>query len=215
MLLTWPQMLMPKPLFPLIGALLLALTGCSDTPAPAAKKEPEKPPEPITGQSALFRMYQVARTWAPDAQPLKMNSMILGEVPNVPRGRAAAWEATFTSSARSQSRSYTYSIIEGQGNLHKGVFPGQEESWSGPHGITTPFLMAAVQIDTDKAYETALQQAADYDKKNPGKPITLLLEKNNKFANPVWRVIWGESVGTAGFSVFVDASTGDYKEKMH
>ena len=52
------------------------------------------------------------------------------------------------------------------------------------------------------------------DKKFPGKPITILLEKNNKFPNPVWRIIWGESLGTSNFSIFVDASIGDFKEKM-
>jgi len=158
-------------------------------------------------------MYQVARSWAADAQVLKMNSMLVAEVPDVPRGKAAAWEATFTSASKSQSRPYTFSIVEAQPNLHKGVFAGPEEGWSGTGA--TPFLIMAVKVDTDKAYETALKQAGDYDKKNPRMPITLLLEKDPKFLNPVWRVVWGESVGTSAFSVFVDAFTGDFREKMH
>jgi len=207
---------MRKLFFLLSGALVLLLTSCSETPT-VAKKEPEKPPEPVSGQSALFKMFQVARgSWAADVQPLKLNSIALSDVPDVPRGKAAAWQATFTSSSRSQARSYTYSIIEAQGNLHKGVFGLLEEGWSGPHGETSPFLMAAVKIDTDAAYQTALGQGgADYDKKNPGKPVTFLLEKIAKFPDPVWRVIWGESVGTSNFSVYVDASTGEYKEKLH
>jgi hypothetical protein len=205
---------MKKLLFPLSCTLLL-LTSCSESPtAPAAKKEPEKPPEPIAGQSALYKMYQVARSWAPDAQVLKMNSIVLSEVPTVPRGKAAGWEATFTSAARSQARSYTYCIVESQGNLHKGVFAGLEEGWSGPRGVTAPFPIMAVKIETDAAYETALKQGADYDKKNPGKPISWLLEKQNKYPDPVWRVIWGESAGTSNFSVLLDASTGEYKEKL-
>ena len=194
--------------------MVLLLTSCSETPT-VAKKEPEKPPEPVTGQSALYKMFQVARSWGSDAQVLKMNSIELSDVPNVPRGKAAAWEATFTSASRSQARSYTYSIIEAQGNLHKGVFAGLEEGWTGPRGINTSFLMAAVKVDTDAAYQTALAQAGDYDKKNPGKPVTFLLERINRFPNPVWRVVWGESVGTSNFSVYVDASTGEYKEKLH
>jgi hypothetical protein len=204
-----------KTLFPLSCALLL-LTSCSESPTgPAAKKEPEKPPEAIAGQSALYKMYQVARNWAGDAQVLKMNTIALSEVPDVPRGKAAAWQATFTSASRNQARSYTYSIVESQGNLHKGVFAGLEEGWSGPHGVTAPFPIMAVKIETDTAYQTALKQGEDYDKKNPGKPISFLLEKENKFPDPVWRVIWGESVGTSNFSVIIDASTGDYKEKLH
>jgi hypothetical protein len=138
-------------------------------------------------------------------------------VPNVPNGTAAAWQATFTSAARSQARSYTYSIVESQGNLHKGVFAGLEEGWGGARsGGIAPFPMMAVKIDTDAAYKTALANGgADYDKKSPGRPITFVLEKVQKFPDPVWRVIWGESIGTSNFSVYVDASTGDFKEKLH
>jgi hypothetical protein len=204
---------MRKVSFLLSSALVLLLTSCSET-APVAKKAPEKP-EPITGQSALFKMFQVARSWASDVQVLKLNTIALSDVPDVPRGKAAAWQASFTSASRSQLRSYTYSIIEAPGNLHKGVFAGQEEGWSGPRGTSEPFLMAAVKVDTDAAYQTAHGQSGDYDKKNPGMPITFLLEKIAKFPDPVWRVVWGESVGTSSFSVYVDASTGEYKEKLH
>ena len=207
---------MRKLTLPISCALFLVLLACSETPQTAAKKEPEKPAEPVTGQSALYRMYQGARSWASDAQVLKLTSSLLGEVPDVPRGKAAAWEATFTSSTRGQVRSYTYSIIEVPPLLHKGVFAGLEGGWSGPRGNTTPFLIAAVKIDTETAYQTAMKNGgAEYDKKNPGKPITIMLEKNTKYPDPVWRIIWGESLGTSNFSVFVDASTGDFKEKMH
>jgi hypothetical protein len=197
------------------SAALLLLTGCSESTTTVAKKEAEKPLEPVTGQSALFKMFQAARSWGGrEPEVLKLDSLLLSEVPDVPRGKAAAWRASFVSRERSQSRSWTYSIIEGEGNLHKGLFAGLEEGWSGPRGVTTPFRMAAVRIDTDAAYKTALAEAGDYDKKNPGKPITFLLEKVNKHANPVWRVIWGESVGTSNFSIYVDASTGEFKEKL-
>jgi hypothetical protein len=207
---------MRKLLLPICGAVCLLLTSCSDTTATTEKKkEPEKL-EPATGQSALYKMYQMARSWAPDCQVLKMNSIMLSEVPTVPPGTAAAWQATFTSAARSQARSYTYSIVESQGNLHKGVFAGLEEGYTGSHGGNTPFLMLAVKIDTPDAYKTALANGGtEYDKKNPGKPISILLEKVTKHPDPVWRIIWGESPATSNFSVYVDASTGEFKEKLH
>jgi hypothetical protein len=59
-----------------------------------------------------------------------------------------------------------------------------------------------------------LTKGAEYDKKNPGKTITFVLEKTSRFTDPAWRVIWGESVGTSNFSIFVDASTGKYLETM-
>jgi hypothetical protein len=142
--------------------------------------------------------------------------MALTEAPDVPKGTAAAWTATFTSANRAQARTYTYAIVESQGNLHKGTFPGPEEGWSGPRGTSTPFPMIAVKVDTDAAYKTALEKGgADYDKKTPGKPISFVLEKVQKYPDPVWRVIWGESPSTSNFSVYVDASTGEFKEKLH
>ncbi|HTQ56460.1 MAG TPA: hypothetical protein VMI94_18450 [Bryobacteraceae bacterium] len=194
------------------STLLLLLMGCSsETPAPQKKAE-EKPPEPVTGRQALQNMYIAARGWAADIQPLKLTSILLPEVKAVP-GKAAAWEAIFVSASQGKARSYTYSVVESEGNLHKGVFAGSDQSWSGS-APTKPFPMAAIHHDSDEAYETALKKGAEYDKKNPGKPIMFLLEANSKFPDVSWRVIWGESVGTSNFSVYVDASTGQYLETM-
>ncbi len=195
-------------------ACFLVLAGCSsDVPRQAAKKAEEKPAEPVSGLHALYQMYTAARGWSADIQPVRMNSIILPEVKAEP-GKAAAWQVTFVSQRLAKARSYTYSVIEAQGNLHKGVFAGLDQSWSGSSN-TKSFLMAAAKIDTDAAYQTALKKGgADYEKKTPGKPITFLLEKTDKHPNPAWRVIWGESVGTSNFSVYVDASTGDYLETM-
>jgi len=195
------------------GALFLFLTSCAEPTA--VKKEAVKPPEPTTGQSALYKMYQVARTWAPDAQVLKAASMHLTEVDAKP-GTAGGWEAVFVSATKRMSRSYTYSIIEQQPTLHKGTFAGPESGFAGKSGVNSPFPIIAVKVDTDAAYDTALKNGgAEYDKKNPGKTITLLLEKIDKYPDPVWRVIWGESAGTSNFSVYVDASTGAFQEKLH
>ena len=43
----------------------------------------------------------------------------------------------------------------------------------------------------------------------------MLLERNKQYPNPAWRIIWGESVGTAGLSVYIDASTGEFLETLH
>jgi hypothetical protein len=199
------------------SALFLMLAACSETPTTTAKKEPEKV-EPITGITALYRMYGMARAWSSDAQVLQLATIRIAEYTQEVPGKAAAWQAIFVSVSKSRSKSYTYSIVESQGNLHKGAFAGPEESFSGSRGVATPFLIAAVKKDSDEAYQTAMSEpkskAADFDKKNPGKPITILLEKTSKFPDPAWRVVWGESVGTSGFSVFVDASTGAYLETM-
>lgn len=189
--------------------------GCSEPPQPVAKKEPEKAAEPASGQSALFKMYQVARaSWSGDAQVLKLNSIQVPEVPAA-AGKAGAWQATFTSGTLAKTRTYTYSVVEQEGNLHKGVFSTGEEAWSGRQGMNTSFDIRSVSIDSDAAYKTADEKAGDYDKKNPGMPISFQLEKIDKFTTPVWRVVWGESVGTSSFSIYVDASLGKFLEKMH
>jgi hypothetical protein len=146
------------------------LAGCSETPTKTAekKKEAEKP-EPIGGQSAIYKMYQMARSWAPDAQVLKMNSMALTEVPDPPKGTAAAWQATFVSSARGQARPYTWSSIEGEGNLHKGVFALNEEGWSGR--VARRRDARRQNRNRRGLQDRARQRQAEFDKKNPGKPI--------------------------------------------
>jgi hypothetical protein len=112
-------------------------------------------------------------------------------------------------------QTFTYSVAEEEGNLHKGLFSLSVGSWSGSSGVNTAFDIRAASIDTDAAYKTADEQAKDYDQKHPGMPISFQLEKINQFPQPVWRVIWGESVGTSSFSIYVDASQGKFLEKMH
>src|SRR5215475_948314 len=110
----------------LVVALFAILTGCSDTTAPVAKKEPEKL-EPATGQTAIFKMYQMARSWGGlETQILKMQSIRLPEFKDAPPGTAGAWQADLVSAPKGQSREYTFSIVEGEGNLHKGAFAGPE-----------------------------------------------------------------------------------------
>src|SRR5580693_3760056 len=99
------------------AALLLSLTGCStDAPAPEKKAE-VKPPEPVTGRQALQQMYISARGWAADIQPLNVTSILVPEVKAVP-GKAGAWQALFVSASQNRAKSYTYSVVESEGNLH-------------------------------------------------------------------------------------------------
>jgi hypothetical protein len=196
------------------ATLPLLLSSCSQQPSVPPEKKVEAKPEPVTGQSALFKMYQVARAWAPDCQVLKLSSMRIADVPDQP-GKAGVWEGTFVSSSHSEARTYNWSAVESvESNLHKGVFQTNSQPYSA-RGSSKPFLIAAVKSDTDAALETAKAKALDYEKKNPGKPILFLLEQTNKFPDPAWRVVWGESVGTSNFSVYVDAMTGGYLATMH
>lgn len=187
--------------------------GCSSEPLKKEAKKAEKI-EPISGLTALGRMFMSARAWGGgDIQVLSCRSLPVEGVP-AERSKSGAWEAVFVAPARSRARSWTYSVIEAGGNLHKGPFAGLEENWAGPRGQAKPFLISAVKIDSDAAYQTALKKAGEYEKKNPNKPISIMLETTSRHPNPAWRVIWGESPATSNFSVYVDATTGEYVETV-
>lgn len=205
-------MLKTAPLQLLLPVLLL-LSGCSDAPKTEKAKESEKPLEPVTGRQAFQKMYPQARTWVIDASPLRLRSIRLSAKPQ--KGKADAWEAVFVSQSLAKSKTFTYSIVEAEGNLHQGVFAGLEESYSGSSGPSFPFPIAAIKIDSDQAYDVAAEKSADYMKKNPDKPMMYLLEQTRRFPDLNWRVIWGESVSSSDYSVFVDASTGKYLEIAH
>jgi hypothetical protein len=192
-----------------VVCVLGMLAGCSEPPKKAA--EPEKPPRPVTGRHAFFQMYGSARLWAPDVQGLRLSSIRLAQVKDEP-GKSGAWEATFISPSRLMSRTFTYSVIEGDGNLHKGIFSGLEESYR-QQGQASPWPIQALKIDSDQAYEEAAKKSADYIKKNPDKPMFYLLEKVTRFPDVAWRVVWGESISTSNYSVYIDATTGEVLEK--
>ena len=154
-------------------------------------------------------MYGMARTWAPDAQLLRLRAVAISEVKSE-GGKSGAWETTFVSPAGGRARMYTYSVVEAEGNLHEGVFAGQQESYLSPRGQDKPFPPGVLKVDSDKAYETAMKQGADYAKKNPNMPVTFQLEYTARHTNPVWRVLWGQSIASSGFSVLVDGATGQY-----
>ncbi len=191
----------------------MMLAGCSEAPKTEAAKQPEKVPEPVTGRQAFQMMYPQARRWAADAQPFQLQSIRLSQVKSN-KGKAGAWQAIFVSPSQSKSRTYTYSVVEAEGNLHEGVFGSIEESYS-TQAAASPFEIAAIRIDSDQAYDTAAQKSQEYIQKNPGKPITFLLEQTKRYPDVTWRVIWGESVGTSDYSVFVDATTGAFLGIVH
>jgi hypothetical protein len=195
----------------LLPAFLL-LSACSEAPKTEKAKEPEKPPEAVTGRQAFQKIYPQARNWSLDATPLRLRSVRLSVKPE--KGKADAWEVTFVSPSLGKTKTYTYSAVEAEGNLHQGVFGLIEEGYS-TSGPSVLFPIAAIKIDSDQAYDAAAEKSADYIKKNPGKPISYVLEQPRRFANVTWRVIWGDSVSSSDYSIYVDGSTGKYIEKAH
>jgi len=199
----------------LFTAAVVILTGCSDASKSTTtkKEEPKKEAEAITGKNAFFKIYVTARAWAQDVQCLNVVNIPITEVKGG-EGKSGAWRVTVVSPSKLRKRTYTWSAVEAEGNLHAGVFPGPEETFT-PGPAARMFVVAALKTDTDAALKVAEGKSAEYMKKNPGMRINYLLEAGNKHPNPAWRVIWGDSVGTSSHSVFVDATTGDYLETRH
>jgi hypothetical protein len=204
----------PYPL--LVVPLLLVLGGCSPeqpktTPKPA---EPAKAAEPVSGLSAIYKMYTQARAWAPDCKLLQVGSLDLKEVKSQ-GGKAGAWEATFVSEDSKRSRRYTLSVAASPSSgLPAGVFGTIPDSWA-PGRQNSPFYMQIVKTDSTAAFDAAMKKGAEYAQKHPELPVKLLLEQTKRFPDPAWRVIWGESVATSNFSIFVDANTGNYLQTAH
>jgi hypothetical protein len=190
--------------FPSVAVVFLS--ACSDAPV---AKTPEKPPEPLTGRQAFYQTYGPARAGATDAQPLRVRSLELEELP-ADHGKAAAWEATYVSPAKGRLRIFTWSAVEAAGNLHKGVFASQDESWRAG-GADKPFLIQALKTDTPEVLQTAIAHSESYFKNLGPKPHPkFVLEYTPRYPDPVWRVYWGDSVSSAQWSVFIDAATGQY-----
>src|SRR5580692_4365340 len=135
-------MLKTSPLQLLLPFLML-LTACSDAPNTEKAKAPEKPPEPVTGRQAFQKMYAMARAWDINATPLRLRSVRLSAKPE--KGKADAWEAIFVSQSLGKSKTFTYSIVELEGNLHQGVFALLEEGYT-PQGAASPFPIAAIKF---------------------------------------------------------------------
>jgi hypothetical protein len=188
------------------AAAAIFVTGCSDDPAPVKKAEP--PAAPISGRQAFQYMYGSSRIWASDSMPLTVRSMNAPDV-KPEDGKAGAWEVIFVSDTQGRARTYTWSAVEAEG-LHKGVFPGQQETWRGGGG-NQAFSPALLKVDTDEALVAAINSAGAYVNK-PGKrpPVNYMLEyeAGTRFPNPVWKVLWGGSVSSAEYTVTVDATTG-------
>jgi hypothetical protein len=73
--------------------------------------------------------------------------------------------------------------------------------------------MQALQHDSDEAYKEAITKEDAFLKRGEKTSINFLLEFTPRHPNLAWRVLWGETVGTARYSVYVDASTGKFLEK--
>lgn len=183
----------------------LLLTACSEAPKTEAKTETKAetaPTGPVPAKHAFWEMYKPAYNWSKDALPLSMTASIIPEM-KFENGKAAEWTAIFVSPSLKEARTMTYAVA-GQ---HKGNTISAGQPWSGAVPKSKPFLTSVFVVDSDAAYKTAADKASDWLKKNPDAKVQMYLAAENRFANPVWYVIWGDP-NKSGYVAFVDATTG-------
>jgi hypothetical protein len=194
-------------------AAALVMTACSeapktpavDTKAAEAKKEPEKPPEPVAAKTAFWEMYKPARAWANDVLPLTMAS---NEVPGFTPvdGKYPMWTGVFVSPSRREAITFFYAIADYKDDAHKGVTSSSAQVWSGATPKSKPFATADFATNSDDAYKTAFAKAGPWVAKHPGKKLVMYLANTNRFPGPAWYLLWGDT--KSGYAAFVDASTG-------
>jgi hypothetical protein len=195
-----------------VAAAALAMAACSSSPepaantaAPAATTAP-KPVEPVTGKTGFYEIYKQARTWATDLQPLSLESGELAGYKNAD-GKAAVWTAIFVSPSLHQARHFTYAIATA-GTVSKGVTGDPPEAWSGGTKAAMPFENSDFTVDSDAAYKTVADKAADWTKDHPDKKWTMELGAAARFPAPVWLVVWGDQK-SGGYQQYVNATSGE------
>lgn len=173
----------------------------------------KKPVEPVTGQSGIFQMFQVARTWYKEPMLLKVENVDLPEAKPQP-GKYGAWRATFVAVEKQQKRDYMFAVADSDGGIIKGARAGQDSSYIRNPQVR-PIAIQDVKVDTPAALEEALKnkEVKEFADKNPNEPVQFVLEWTGQTAAPCWRVFWGPTVSTAKANVWIDSKTGKFVKK--
>jgi hypothetical protein len=192
-------------------AAALVLSSCSKAPETAAKveteakKEAPKAPEAVAAQAPYYEMYKMARTWTPDVLGLTLKN---GEVPGVKNvdGKAGLWTAVFVSPSLKQARTFTYAVTDAEPDIHKGVTVSGVQVWGGATPAAKAFVNAEFLVNSDAAYKTAAEKAAEWLKTHQDAKVTMILGNSSRFPAPVWYILWGTTKN--GYVAFVNATTG-------
>src|SRR5205807_5214252 len=174
--------------FSLLAALLL---GCS---SPSGKESSSKPQpaatELETGRIAIQRMFPPARFWAPDAQPMRLESEPTQES-NGHDGKSGLWRATFASPDKAKAETFSWSGLSNP-DTPRGVDHGAPESFDSSNRSTQPFQLGFLKVDSDKAFEVAQAHGGkQLLAKDPTARVKYVLDWNPQTSQLKWRVAYG------------------------
>lgn len=189
----------------------LALSACSEPPKPAPKAESEAPKEAakaseaIAALPAFYKLYKPAREWAADLLVLSVTS---GDVPDIKNedGKAGLWTVVFVSPSRKEARSFTWAVNDSGKDIVKGLNVSNALPWAGGTPTSKAFAATEFVVDSEAAYKTAHEKAAEWVKAHPDKKVSLRVGNAAQFPAPVWYIMWGTAKD--GFAAVVNATTG-------
>jgi hypothetical protein len=163
-----------------------------------------------TGRIALQKMIPPARFWAPDAQPVNLESEVLKDNTGHD-GKSGFWRATFASPSRLKTEPFTWSSMSDP-NTPRGVDHGIQDSFDPSNRSTQPFELAFLKVDSDKAFEVAQQHGGkQLLAKDPNIGVKYSLNWDAQSGQLKWNVLYGGNAGR--LAVVVNASTGGFMHK--
>jgi hypothetical protein len=197
-------------MFSLVGCSSSEPNKSSSAASPSQPSKPavknEEPEQRETGRAAFQKVYASARIWAPDAQPLAIESL--------PRkgdadGKAAIWNAKFASASRRSIRTFTWSGASGEDAPERGISPGKIDEYSPENASTRPFSINFLKVDSDQAFEVAQKHGGSALLKKDKDLLTkYALQWEPRQNQLLWRIIYGPS--ESKLRVLVDASSGNF-----
>ncbi|HKD82146.1 MAG TPA: hypothetical protein VKH81_20815 [Candidatus Angelobacter sp.] len=195
-----------------IVALLLLTVGCDSDSKPSSEaKATPAASELQTGRFALQKMLAPARFWAPDAQPVRLESSNIKDS-NGHDGKANFWRAQFASVSRQKSEPFSWSGVSSP-DVQRGVDHGAEDSYNPANRSARTFDLNFLHADTDKAFEVAQQHGGKQVlEKDPKVGVTYLLDWDAQSSQLRWHVMYGGET-ISKLTVLVDASSGEYIRK--
>ncbi|HLZ00201.1 MAG TPA: hypothetical protein VKT33_14170 [Candidatus Angelobacter sp.] len=186
------------------------LLGCENE-KPAA---PTAPPVQLqTGRFALQKMLVPARGWAPDAQPVWLQSVYIAQDGNGHDGKYSLWRAAFASPSRQKTVIFIWSGTD-HSDMPRGVNHLREEFFNPANRSEQPFDLNFIKIDSEDALETAQKHGGkDLLVKKPNQPVIYLLDYDSRIPQLRWHVIYNDNPAGAPLTVLIDASSGLFIHK--
>jgi hypothetical protein len=203
-----------------ILAVMAAITGCNSTASkskensaeasPTVVKAQNKDPVFYTGQEAFNRMVGLALKWAPDAQPVRLESELTSET-NGQGGKSTIWRGLFASSGRRTIKTFICSGSRLPSAPPFGVSIGSGETPYTPDVAGFAFPPFLLKADSDKAFAVSQSHGGEsLTKKNARETINYILIKDKDHNAPSWYVIYGKTeTDRKGIGV-INATTGTF-----